>query len=91
MGGGILIYFGYPQAHEDDAERATRCGLALVDRVPQLDQAQKLHARVGVATGLVVGGGELALARDDDGEATWRRIMGAVTEFANTTPPVPVH
>jgi class 3 adenylate cyclase/predicted ATPase len=59
MGDGILVYFGYPQAHEDDAERATRCGLALVDRVPQLNQAEELHARVGIATGLVVVGGEL--------------------------------
>ena len=35
MGDGVLVYFGYPQAHEDDAERATRCGLALVDRVSE--------------------------------------------------------
>jgi len=60
MGDGVLVYFGYPQAHEDDAERATRCGLALVDRVSQLDQAEELHARVGIATGLVVVGGEVA-------------------------------
>src|SRR6516225_8605637 len=60
MGDGILVYFGYPQAHEDDAERATRCGLALVDRVTQLDRAEELHARVGIATGLVVVGGEVA-------------------------------
>src|SRR5215471_15163404 len=59
MGDGVLVYFGYPQAHEDDAERATRCGLALVDRVPRLNQAQGLHARVGIATGLVVVGGEV--------------------------------
>jgi class 3 adenylate cyclase/predicted ATPase len=59
MGDGVLIYFGYPQAHEDDAERATRCGLALIDRVPQLNQAEELHARVGIATGLVVVGGEV--------------------------------
>jgi class 3 adenylate cyclase len=59
MGDGVLVYFGYPQAHEDDAERATRCGLELVDRVPRLDQAQELHARVGIATGLVVVGGEV--------------------------------
>ena len=59
MGDGVLIYFGYPQAHEDDAERATRCGLALVDRVPQLNQAEELRARVGIATGLVVVGGEV--------------------------------
>jgi class 3 adenylate cyclase/predicted ATPase len=59
MGDGVLVYFGYPQAREDDAERATRCGLALVGRVPQLDQAEELHARVGIATGLVVVGGEV--------------------------------
>jgi class 3 adenylate cyclase/energy-coupling factor transporter ATP-binding protein EcfA2 len=59
MGDGVRVYFGYPQAHEDDAERATRCGLALVDRVPQLDQPEKLHARVGIATGLVVVGGQV--------------------------------
>jgi class 3 adenylate cyclase/predicted ATPase len=59
MGDGVLVYFGYPQAHEDDAERATRCGLALVEQVAQLDQAEELHARVGIATGLVVVGGEV--------------------------------
>jgi class 3 adenylate cyclase len=59
MGDGVLAYFGYPQAHEDDAERATRCGLALAERVPQLDQREELHARVGIATGLVVVGGEV--------------------------------
>jgi class 3 adenylate cyclase/predicted ATPase len=59
MGDGVLVYFGYPQAHEDDAERATRCGLALVDRVPQLKQTEELHARVGIATGLVVVVGEV--------------------------------
>ena len=59
MGDGVLVYFGYPQAHEDDAERATRCGLVLVDRVSQLDQAEELQARVGIATGLVVVGGEV--------------------------------
>jgi class 3 adenylate cyclase len=60
IGDGALVYFGYPQAHEDDAERATRCGLALVDRMSQLNQAEELHVRVGIATGLVVVGGEVA-------------------------------
>ena len=59
MGDGVLIYFGYPQAHEDDAERAIRCGLAMVKRVPQLKQAENLHVRIGIATGLVVVGGEV--------------------------------
>jgi hypothetical protein len=44
---------------ENDAERAARCGLALVDRVPRLNQTEKLHARVGIASGLVVVGGEV--------------------------------
>jgi predicted ATPase len=57
MGDGVLVYFGYPRAHEDGAERATRCGLALVERVAQL--GQELQARVGIATGVVVVGGEV--------------------------------
>ena len=59
LGDGVLVYFGYPQAHEDDAERATRYGLVLVDRVPRLNPPEELHARVGIATGLVVVGGEV--------------------------------
>jgi class 3 adenylate cyclase/tetratricopeptide (TPR) repeat protein len=59
MGDGVLVYFGYPEAHEDDAERATRCGLVLVDRVRRLKLAEQLNARIGIATGLVVVGGEV--------------------------------
>ena len=62
MGDGILIYFGYPQAHEDDAERAVRAGLAIVDAMTELNveigkqYAAVLAVRVGVATGPVVVG-----------------------------------
>src|SRR6266853_3350900 len=57
MGDGVLIYFGYPRAHEDDAERAVRAGLGAIDAVGRLDVASiKLQARVGIATGLVVVG-----------------------------------
>src|SRR5262245_4985724 len=58
MGDGMLVYFGYPQAHEDDAERAVRAGLALVGAVPQLGDGAEmaLQVRVGIATGLVVVG-----------------------------------
>jgi predicted ATPase/class 3 adenylate cyclase len=58
MGDGVLAYFGYPQAHEDDAEQATRAGLALVDAVANLqtDIAAGLQVRVGIATGMVVVG-----------------------------------
>lgn len=58
MGDGVLAYFGYPQAHEDDAEQATRAGLALVDAVASLrtEPATELQVRVGIATGMVVVG-----------------------------------
>jgi class 3 adenylate cyclase/predicted ATPase len=56
MGDGVLIYFGYPQAHEDDAERAVRAGLDLVAAVSGLKTHAALQTRVGIATGLVVVG-----------------------------------
>ena len=56
MGDGVLIYFGYPQAHEDDAERAVRAGLELVVAVANLKTHAPLQTRVGIATGLVVVG-----------------------------------
>jgi class 3 adenylate cyclase/predicted ATPase len=56
MGDGVLIYFGYPQAHEDDAERAVRTGLQLVAIVADLKTHAALRTRVGIATGLVVVG-----------------------------------
>ena len=56
MGDGVLIYFGYPQAHEDDAERAVRAGLDLVAAVGALKTHVPLQTRVGIATGLVVVG-----------------------------------
>ncbi len=56
MGDGVLIYFGYPQAHEDDAERAVRAGLELVTAVTALKTHAALQTRVGIATGLVVVG-----------------------------------
>ena len=56
MGDGVLVYFGYPQAHEDDAERAVRAGLELVAAVSSLKTHAPLQTRVGIATGLVVVG-----------------------------------
>jgi class 3 adenylate cyclase len=58
MGDGVLVYFGYPLAHEDDAERAVRAGLELVEAMPKLTTAAglPLQVRVGIATGLVVVG-----------------------------------
>jgi class 3 adenylate cyclase len=68
LGDGVLVYFGYPQAHEDDAERAVRAGLELTAAVSGLKAPVSLQTRVGIATGLVVvgdliGSGEDAGAR----------------------------
>jgi class 3 adenylate cyclase/tetratricopeptide (TPR) repeat protein len=56
MGDGVLIYFGYPQAHEDDAERAVRAGLAVIDVVGRLAAQEQLRVRLGVASGVAVVG-----------------------------------
>ena len=58
MGDGVLAYFGWPRAHEDDAERAVRAGLAIAEAVGRLatPAGEPLAARVGIATGLVVVG-----------------------------------
>jgi class 3 adenylate cyclase/predicted ATPase len=58
MGDGVLAYFGWPQAHEDDAERAVRAGLAVVEALPGLavPTSEPLAARIGIATGLVMVG-----------------------------------
>ena len=74
MGDGALVYFGYPQAHEDDAERAVRVGLELVASVSALKSSSPLQTHVGIATGLVVigdliGSGEAQEARYYRGDA----------------------
>jgi hypothetical protein len=56
MGDGVLAYFGYPQAHEDDAERAVRAGLAAVEAIRELLISEPLQVRIGLATGLAVVG-----------------------------------
>ncbi len=62
LGDGLLVYFGYPQAHEDDAQRAVRAGLGMVDTVARLDtrlgrkKGVRLAVRIGIHTGLVVVG-----------------------------------
>ena len=77
MGDGVLIYFGYPQAHEDDAERALRAGLELVAAVGSLKTHAPLQTRVGIATGLVVVGDLIG-----SGEAQERGIVGETPNLA---------
>jgi class 3 adenylate cyclase len=77
MGDGVLVYFGYPQAHEDDAERAVRAGLELVAAVTASPSAVSLQTRIGIATGLVVVGDLIG-----SGEAQERGIVGETPNLA---------
>jgi class 3 adenylate cyclase/predicted ATPase len=77
IGDGVLVYFGYPQAHEDDAERAVRAGLELVAAVAGLKTRASLQTRVGIATGLVVVGDLVG-----SGEAQERGIVGETPNLA---------
>jgi class 3 adenylate cyclase len=77
MGDGVLVYFGYPQAHEDDAERAVRAGLELIAAVGGLKSSAPLQTRVGIATGLVVVGDLIG-----SGEAQERGIVGETPNLA---------
>ncbi|MGA9817238.1 MAG: adenylate/guanylate cyclase domain-containing protein, partial [Pseudolabrys sp.] len=79
MGDGALVYFGYPQAHEDDAEQAVRAGLALVDAIAELptDTDAALSARIGIATGVAVVGGRIL-----EGAARERAAIGETPNLA---------
>ena len=79
MGDGVLAYFGYPQAHEDDAERAVRAGLGVVDAVSALDPQPglQLQVRVGIATGLVVAGDIIG-----EGASSERSVVGETPNLA---------
>src|SRR6516164_4670136 len=78
MGDGLLVYFGYPQAHEDDAERAVRAGLGAIVAVRRLDvKSVKLRARVGIATGLVVVGDLIG-----EGSAQEQSVVGETPNLA---------
>jgi class 3 adenylate cyclase len=77
VGDGVVVFFGYPQAHEDDAERAVRAGLQVVAAVAGLRTRASLQTRVGIATGLVVVG-ELT----DAGGPQERSIIGQTPNLA---------
>src|SRR5215813_4959523 len=79
VGDGATIYFGYPRAHEDDAERAARAGLALVDAIAKLGQSRDvaLDVRIGISSGLVVVGELIG-----EGEARERGVVGDTANLA---------
>jgi class 3 adenylate cyclase len=77
MGDGVLVYFGYPQAHEDDAERAVRAGLAIVDAIGGIAAPEPLNVRLGIASGLVVVGDLIGA-----GVAQERGVVGETPNLA---------
>jgi class 3 adenylate cyclase len=78
MGDGVLVYFGYPQAREDDAERAIRAGLGVIDVVARLDVRHgRLQVRVGISTGLVVVGDLIG-----EGAAQEQSVVGETPNLA---------
>src|SRR5258707_5360539 len=77
MGDGVLVYFGYPRAHEDDAERAVRAGLAVIEAIGKLPSREDLRVRLGIATGLAVVG-ELIC----EGAAQERGVVGETPNLA---------
>jgi class 3 adenylate cyclase len=77
MGDGILAYFGYPQAHEEDAEQAVRAALAIVAAVGRLDVRTPLAVRLGIATGQVVVGDLLG-----EGVAQEQSVVGETPNLA---------
>src|SRR5215475_13947390 len=77
MGDGVLIYFGYPQAHEDDAEQAVRAALAVIEAVSRLPAREDLRVRLGIATGLAVVGDLIG-----EGAAQERGVVGETPNLA---------
>jgi class 3 adenylate cyclase/predicted ATPase len=77
VGDGVLVYFGYPRAHEDDPERAVRAGLALIEEIGQLGSPEPLQVRLGIATGLVVVGDLVGSGISNENE-----VVGAVPNLA---------
>jgi class 3 adenylate cyclase len=77
MGDGVLVYFGYPEAHEDDAERAVRAGLAVIETIGRLTTPEPLNVRLGIASGLVVVGDLIGA-----GAAQERGVVGETPNLA---------
>ncbi|XSC48181.1 adenylate/guanylate cyclase domain-containing protein [Bradyrhizobium sp. RDT10] len=89
MGDGVLVYFGWPQAHEDEAERAVRSGLAIVEAVERLEKRAgvALSARVGIATGLVVVGDLIGEGAAQE-EGSWAPRPTSPRDWSSSQNPV---
>ncbi len=85
LGDGLMVYFGWPAAHEDDAERCVLSALGIVQAVKALSAAEPLAVRIGIATGPVVVGGHPGTGSEMPGwpmagRRTWRRGCRASQE-----------
>ena len=94
-GDGVLVYFGYPTAHENDAERAVRAALELNDRLVQLNaeirsqQLPDIATRIAMHTGLIVIGPELASGGSHDHSVVGQAANLAARIQADAAPPIP--
>jgi len=77
MGDGVLIYFGYPKAYEDDPEQALRAGLAVVDAIASLATSKPVQVRIGIATGLAVVGDLIG-----SGSSQEQAVVGEIPNIA---------
>ncbi len=86
LGDGATVYFGYPRAHEDDAERAVRSAIALIAAVRQLrgERDVELLIRIGISTGLVIVGELIG-----EGDARERGVVGDTPNLASSCKPSP--
>lgn len=79
LGDGVLLYFGYPHAHEDDAERAVRTAMGIITAVGRIETSRgsSLQARAGIATGLVVASPQIGAERSGE-----RLVLGQTPNLA---------
>ena len=94
LGDGLLVYFGYPQAHEDDAQRAVRAGLGMVEAMGQLntrlaqERGVQLAVRLGIHTGLVVVG-EIGAEASSTNSWPWARRPTSPPACKGSRRPIP--
>ena len=84
LGDGLVVYFGWPRAHEDDAVRAIRTGLEMTKEVSRLQASMPIRARIGIHTGLVVvgetGDGDASVPQGSNwGDSQYRRPTAGIS------------
>ena len=96
LGDGLLIYFGYPRAHEDDAQRAVQAGLGIIEELKTLNRVQEsasglrlqLHTRIGIHTGLVVVG-QMGIGEQREPRQSLARLQTSRPAYSRPRNPIP--